>query len=88
MEVTIECPLCSAEHEYEIEPGEPTTRWYPGSGPIAWLIERGCDCAMTCGNEIGYRRQMEKRALSAARESAAVAMESPFDTLEEMRGER
>lgn len=86
MEVTIDCVLCGAEHEYEIDPGERPTRWYPGSAPSAHHLSGECSCAKTCGNEIGYWMDMQRYALAEADDEAY--SESPFDTMEEWMGER
>jgi hypothetical protein len=86
MEVTIECFACGEEHEYEIEAGERATRWYPGSGPSAYHLSGECACAKESGDELRYWRRMRERAFTAAEEMLDVS--NPFDTLEEMRGER
>lgn len=87
MNVTINCVLCDAEHEFDVDAGEARTHWYPGSPPQAHHIEGSCDCSLTVEDENFYWALMERKAREAAEEEGD-AWENPFDTVEELMGER
>ena len=86
MEVTIDCGICGAEHVFAVEPGERATRTYPGTGPSAEWIDGECVCGIGDMAAMWWR-QMEKRAIDVA-EATVSEWECPFDTVEEMMGER
>jgi hypothetical protein len=72
----VPCPLCGAEHRFNVVAGAPRTLYYPGHGPsIDWRVD-GCECYESpLVRQDRYTEHMER----AAWEEAQSQWSDPMD---------